>query len=179
MKLENPIETERLLLREFVEDDFDQIHEYGSDPEVVKLVPFGPNTPDETSAFLQRCLDQQVAEKRKNYDFATIVKAENKLIAGCGIHRINGHGNSAAFGYVLNRSYWGKGYATEAARALVKFGFDVLDVYRVEAICSLENIASARVMEKCGMRREGIQRGSLKIDDEYHDAYMYAVLRTD
>lgn len=179
MKLEEPIRTERLVLREFVESDADQVHEYGSDPEVVRFLPWGPNTPDVTKAFIQRCLDSQNAEDRKSYDLAAVVEDENRIIGGIGIRKINSHGDTATFGYVYNRHYWGKGYATEAARAIIRFGFDTLKVHRIEAICDIENTGSFRVMEKSGMRREGLQRGALRLGDQLRDSYMYGILRTD
>jgi ribosomal-protein-alanine N-acetyltransferase len=101
MKLEEPIRTERLVLREFVESDADQVHEYGSDPEVVRYVPFGPNTPDATKAFIQRCLDSQVAEDRKSYDLAVVVQDENRIIGGIGIRRVDSHGDTGSCGFVF------------------------------------------------------------------------------
>ena len=179
MKLEEPIRTERLVLREFVESDFDQVHEYGSDPEVVRFVPWGPNTPDATRAFIQRCLDSQLAENRKSYDLAAVVEDENRIIGGIGIRKIDSHGDTASFGYVFNRNYWGKGYATEAARAIIRFGFDTLKVHRIEAICDIENTGSFRVLEKSGMRREGMLRENLRLRDHFRNSYMYAIIRTD
>jgi len=142
-------------------------------------MPFGPNTPDETRAFIGRCLDSQNSEKRVNFDFAIELTKEKRIIGGIGIRRQTSHGDSASFGYVLNRHYWLKGYGSEAAGGIVKFGFEFLKVHRVEAICDIENTGSWKVMEKAGLMREGLQREALKLGDEFRDCYMYGILRTD
>jgi ribosomal-protein-alanine N-acetyltransferase len=87
----------------------------------------------------------------------------------------------ANFGFLLDRKYWGKGYMSEAVQAIIKHCFDDLGLERLEATCDLENMASARVMEKCGMIREGIVRSGYysQVLKEYRDVYLYAIVRSD
>ena len=99
------LNTERLKLREITHDDFVAIHEYASDLETVKYMPFGPNTEDETREFINRQLKRQEEDPRIDYDFGIILKSENRFIGACGIHGITDV--KASIGYILNRNYWG------------------------------------------------------------------------
>jgi len=82
-------------------------------------------------------------------------------------------------GYCYDRAAWGRGYATEAASEILDFGFDVLLLHRVWAGCDPENVASARVLEKLGMRLEGHLRESERIRGAYRDTLVYAVIESD
>ena len=75
-----PIETQRLLLREFQEDDWQAVHEYGADPEVVRYMSWGPNTKEETKDFIARQLASQIEEPRRHHGFAIALEASNELI---------------------------------------------------------------------------------------------------
>ena len=77
----------------------------------------------------------------------------------------------------LDPSYWGRGYATESARAMLDFGFTELKLHRVSAYCIAENTSSSRVLERVGMRREGVQRQKEWMKGRWWDTYMYAMLR--
>ena len=81
--------------------------------------------------------------------------------------------------YKLHPSYWGKGYATEIAKSLVKFGFEKMHLHKVEAGVQTENIQSIRVLEKAGMTREGLRRKILPIRGEWKDNYHYAIVEDD
>ncbi len=77
--------TKHLLLRGFAKDDWQAVHEYASDPEVVRYVEWGPNTEEETRDFIERSMASYIREPRRNYQFAVMVKEEDKLIGGCGL----------------------------------------------------------------------------------------------
>jgi len=168
--------TDRLILRPYRESDFEAVHEYGSDPEVVRYTSFGPNTEEDTRSFLRRALEAAQEEPRLDYGFAIILQAENRLIGGCGLHRSGTHPRIAELGYVLHRNYWGRGYATEAARALLAFGFEELSLHRIFARCDPANVASARIMEKIGMQREGHLREAEWHKERWWDLLLYAIL---
>ena len=85
----------------------------------------------------------------------------------------------AEIGYVISKDYWGKGLTTEVAKELVKFGFEEMDLVRVQARCDVENIASARVMEKAGMTFEGIIRKGIFVKGEHRDLKMYSILKEE
>ncbi|MEM3699816.1 MAG: GNAT family N-acetyltransferase [Candidatus Bathyarchaeia archaeon] len=129
------IETERLRLRDFEEADWEAVHEYASDPEVVRYIDWGPNTLADTQNFIKRALARQKEQPRRGYDLAVVLKAQNRIIGGCGIHISNPENREGWIGYVLNRKFWGKGYATETAKALLKFSFEKLNLHRIFATC--------------------------------------------
>jgi ribosomal-protein-alanine N-acetyltransferase len=168
--------TDRLVLREFREDDWRAVHEYGSDPEVVRHMPWGPNTVDDTRAFIGRALAYQSEDPRMTYELAVTESTGGRLIGGCGLHAINLAHRSAFMGYCFHRDAWGHGYATEAARALLALGFGDLGLHRIAATCDTRNEASARVLEKTGMKREALFREDTWLRGEWRDSYLYAIL---
>lgn len=170
------IETKRLILRDFVRDDWKTIHEYGSDPKVVRYVPFGPNNPAQSKAYLRKLLSLKRARSRKDFCLLIFSKREGRAVGGC---RLNSQGfvhRDASLGYALIRRHWGKGYATEAARAFIQFGFSKLKLHRIWATCDTRNKVSARVLEKAGMKREGILRKNVFQKGAWRDSYLYALL---
>jgi RimJ/RimL family protein N-acetyltransferase len=104
---------------------------------------------------------------------------EDQVIGGCGltVHSISD--KRAEIGYCIRREDWGKGVGTEVAAGLLNFGFVELKMHRIEAKCDPDNIASYKVMEKNGMRREGILREEKKIRGEWRDSYIYSILEND
>src|SRR5277367_2290323 len=147
-----PIETERLVLREFRADDENGIHAYASDPEVVRLMIWGPNTPEQTRTFLQTVMNAQEQWPRPFVELAIELKGDGRMIGSIGLRIKDERNRSADIGYVLTRKDWGRGYMTEAARAILDVAFRQLDLHRVWATCDPRNHASYRVMEKLGMR---------------------------
>lgn len=170
------IQTKRLRLRDFEKGDWKSVHDYASDPEVVRYVDFGPNTEEESKNFIQRTLAHQKEQPRNNFSLAIVLKAKNALIGGCGIYVSNPDNREGYIGYVLNRNFWGQGYATETARALVEFGFNQLKLHRIFATCDPQNVASAHVLEKIGMQLEGHFRENGWVKGKWRDSLVYAVL---
>lgn len=170
------LETERLLLREFEESDWEAVHEYGSDPEVVKYLSWGPNTEQETRDFVARQIGSQREEPRKRYGFAVVLKAQNQLIGSVELTVLSPGNREGWIGYCFTRRFWGKGYATEAARTIIAFGFKELGLHRIFATCDVENVASARVLEKIGMRRESHLREHKWARGRWRDSFLYAIL---
>jgi ribosomal-protein-alanine N-acetyltransferase len=170
------LQTERLILREVKEEDWHSVHEYGSDPEVVKYLPFGPNTEDETKAFIRRVIVNQKEQPRLSYSCALVIRSTNKLIGICRIHIVSTDNKEGEIGYGLNRSYWNQGYMTEAAQRVVSFGFEELGLHRIYATCEPANTGSSRVMEKIGMQREGHLRDHKLMKGTWRDSLLYAVL---
>ena len=173
------LETERLILREFEESDWHAVHEYGSDSEVVRHMEWGPNTEQETKDFIRRVLSSQQEEPRRNYQFALILKAEKRLVGACGIHVSNPENKEGWTGYVLNRGFWNQGYMTEAVKQVVVFGFSELGLHRIYATCGPDNVASAAVLEKAGLSREGRLREHKYMKGKWRDSLLYAVLEPD
>jgi len=149
------VETERLLLREFAEEDWSAVLAYQSDPRYLRYTPWHERTEAEVRAFVDRFRDWRGETPRTRFQLAVVLRGEGRLIGNCGIRIIDPAARGAETGYELDPRYWGRGYATEAAGAMLAFGFEELGLHRVAAQCIAENAASVRVMEKLGMRREG------------------------
>ena len=163
--------TERLLIRDFTEADFAAVHTYGSDPEVVRYMVFAPSTFESTREHLVRCMTLAREQPRRWYDMGVVLKSSDELIGGITLDVFNPAEGQAAFSYLFNRAFWGHGYATEALKAIVRFGFEQLGLSRIADSCAVENSASARVMEKCGFVCEGERDGerfyALTVDEWY------------
>jgi RimJ/RimL family protein N-acetyltransferase/predicted acetyltransferase len=170
------LETPRLVLRELRDEDAPAIHAYASDTEVVRHLDWGPNTPEDTAAFVAMAQAVRDAVPRTAYHLAVTLKTAGHLIGGCRIEIRNAASGAGDLGYVLGRLHWGQGYATEAARAVVGFGFESLALHRIWATCDVRNEASARVLEKLGMKREGHLRHDVRRKGEWRDSYLYGLL---
>lgn len=105
---------------------------------------------------------------------------QNDLLIGTiGIHKWNAAHARCAVGYVLNLKFWRQGITTLALKAVLKYGFTHLHLHRIQATCNPNNIASWRVMEKCGMLFEGIKRGYYLRQSNFEDCRLYAILQPD
>lgn len=171
-----PAPTERLIFRDFEEADWAAVHDYATDLEVVRFMPWGPNSEKDTKAFVRLAMGYQGEEPRWRYELAVVLRDTGRLIGACGLRRTRPGSPQANMGYVFRRDMWGKGYGAEAARAVVAFGFEALGLHRIFATCDVENFGSSRVLEKAGMRREGEMLEHMRIGDRWRDSYLYAVL---
>lgn len=167
---------QRLVLRDLEMADWPAVHAYSARPEVARYQPWGPNTPDESRAFVEQVIAAAQAMPRIEYQLALTLTAGGRLI-GTGALWIRSidHGQGE-IGYFLHPDHWGRGYATEAARLLLDFGFGTLDLHRIGAICDPRNVASARVLEKMGMTHEGRLRETMRLRDGWRDSAVYGIL---
>jgi RimJ/RimL family protein N-acetyltransferase len=148
------LETDRLLLRRFTEDDLENLVELDSDPEVMRFITGGRATPREEveNELLPAFLDHY--ERYAGYGFwAAVEKSTEGFLGWFHLRPAEGAPpGEVELGYRLRRSAWGKGYATEGSRALIDKGFAELGVDRVVASTMVVNVASRRVLEKAGLR---------------------------
>ena len=173
------IRTERLVLREFRPDDWEFVHEYAVDPEVSRYMPWGPNSEDETRAFIGRAMDGRKENPRLSFELAITLAENDRLIGGGGIRADDENFRSANMGYCLRSDAWGVGFGTESAVALISYGFDRLGVHRIWATCDSENVRSARVLEKSGMRLEGTRRDDTWVRERWRSTHIFAILETE
>lgn len=161
--------TDRLRLRPLLPADLAVVHGWTSDPAIARYMSWGPNTESETAAFLARVI--------AGHDFGIELAGEAVLIGSCGIYA-DAAGDTAELGWILHRDHWNRGYGTEAARELIRYGFTELGLRRIIAPCAAVNTGSWRVMEKSGMRREAVHRKAFwaRVDQEWVDEYGYAIL---
>lgn len=178
----NSIETERLILRKLHEADVDDLFQMTSDPEVVnQTAVLEVHTHiSQTIQLLQSMLSGYNAYAGQDWSVVAIVeKQSNKMIGYVGFFDQKPSFLRAELGYIIHRAYWNKGYATEACRALLDFGFKRIGLNRIEATAFPENIASTRVLEKVGMQYEGLMRQRVMRDGVARDRVMYAVLKDE
>ena len=146
--------TERLVLRDFVETDWQEVLAYQSDPRYLRYYAWEGRSPSEVQAFVDRFITWQNEQPRTNYQLAVVDKTSGRLIGNCGVRKPAPDALAAELGYELAPDHWGHGYATEAARALIAFGFNDLRLQRISAHCIAENVASVRVLQRLGMQQE-------------------------
>ena len=175
-RLPEIIRTDRLTLRRPRLSDLDAIFAYASDPDVTFHMDWSTHTNiAQSRAFLEYC-DAAWADGSEA-TWAITLGDDDRLI---GVIAVRPRGHKADFGYALVREYWGRGIATEAARAVVDEVFRLPGVMRVWATCSLENAGSRRVLEKAGLEQEGVLRAWCVRPQKggaIEDAYSYSMVR--
>lgn len=167
--------TERLILRRPRLTDAEAIFEYASDPTVIHYMDYCPHT--DVSEVVKSLQNQSERWESDSFSWVLTVKPDDRPIGtiACWIED-----HAAGFGYLLNQKYWGQGYATEAACAVVEWALSLPEIYRVWATCDTENLASVKVLEKSGLVCEGRLRCYQirpNISTSPRDAFMYAKVR--
>lgn len=172
MKTEREVlaRSDRVLLGRFTIEDHAAVHTFASDPQVCRYMSWGPNSESDTNEFLAQSIP--VTPGRLN--LAVIV--DQAVIGSASVWTTDNEHKNGELGYVLRVDHWGRGFATETARLLLHLGAEHLDLERIAATCDVENIASARVLEKAGMHREGIHRGHRLVRGERRDHLAFAWL---
>jgi RimJ/RimL family protein N-acetyltransferase len=168
--------SERVILRELMREDWVAIHAYASRLEVCRFQPWGPNTPEETIAFVEAAAASAEEQPRRRYACAVTLDVEEHVIGLVELNVRDARSRVGEVSWVLHPDHWGRGIATEAARILLRFGFEILGLHRIYATCDPRNVASARVMEKIGMGYEGRLREVILIRDGWRDSLVYAIL---
>jgi RimJ/RimL family protein N-acetyltransferase len=169
------LETERLILREVRESDFDALYRLQSDPEIKRYELSKPSTKSETHKFIRRCLRDRTGRARWRYELAVALPETDLLIGNLDLARIGWGGRTAHVGFMVDRAHWGQGYATEAGSAAVEYAFRHLGVQRVIAQCHPNNVGSWRVMEKMGMRRIKARTRLRLGSGEWFSSIMYEI----
>ena len=172
------IETDRLLLRRMTMKDAPDIFAYSRDPEVARHVLWTAQKQlSEAKEYVRFMLRRYRDDLPSSW--GVIDKVSGKLIGTIGYMDYNEENASVEVGYSLAKWMWGKGLMTEALRAVIDYTFDVMDVNRIEAQHELDNPSSGRVMEKCGMVREGLLRQRLYNKGKFVDVALYCILHED
>lgn len=168
--------TPRLILRDFIKADWEAVLTYQQDPLYLRYNEWTSRNADEVRQFIQMFLDQQRQEPRIKFQFAVTLKPSGQLIGNCGVRRDSPEAHEGDIGYELDPRFWGQGYATEAARAVLHFGFTQMNLHRITAWCVADNVGSARVLEKLGMQQEGRLRDHQYFKGRWWDTLSYAIL---
>jgi RimJ/RimL family protein N-acetyltransferase len=143
------LETERLILRKFIENDVEAIFRLRNDAEMMRFI----REPQKTKAESEQWLNMlsSLWESEQIGFCAVIEKTSNKVIGWCGLWKLI-ETSEIEVGYAIDKAFWKKGFASEAAKAFLDYGFEVLNLETIAAVARPENIASRRVMEKLGMQ---------------------------
>ena len=173
-RLPDVIETERIRLRPFRLQDVDDVLSYASDPEWGRYLPVPqPYGKEDAERFIAR----QLLSDREA-DVAWAVEYEGDVVGGINI-ALDFDNRLGELGYSIARDHWGKGLATEAAKAVIDAAFTAYEeLNRIRAMADARNVASQRVMEKVGMEREGLLRQNRMTRGEFIDEAWYGLLRT-
>ena len=174
-----PLQPPRMELRDFRAEDFAAVHAYASDPLVTRWTSWGPNSEAETRAFLDAVVGEPAEQPRTSYSLAIIDRATGTLFGGCGLYLRRGLYREYEMGYVLHRDWWGRGLASEAARALLAFGFGELRAHRIYAQVDPENEASGRVVARLGFRLEGHIRKDMLKHGVWRDSLVFGFLEEE
>ncbi|MGP4025753.1 GNAT family N-acetyltransferase [Actinomadura sp. 3N407] len=173
-----PIETERLTLRPFCEDDLEGLYAYQSLPEVARFLYWEPRNMEESRTFLKQKMTASTVEKEGDWLVLAVVWRETgDLMGEVNLQWRSREHRQGEIGYIFNPAYHGRGFATEAAEVVLRLGFEGLDLHRVVGRLDGRNTASARVLERLGMRREAHLVQNEIVKGEWSDEVVYAMLR--
>ncbi|MEH2454204.1 GNAT family N-acetyltransferase [Nostoc sp.] len=139
-----------------MESDWQAVHKYASDHEVVRYLTFGPNSKEDTKNFLQREISLQGEEPRQHFALAVTLKAQKQLIGICRISTLDTGNKIGSIGYCFSKEFWGQGYATEAVKAVVSFGFQELGLHRIFATSSQKTLPQHELCKKLECSRKDI-----------------------
>lgn len=173
------LETDRLLLRKIALTDVDDIFEFSSDPEVAYHMTW------ETNRSKEETLTNFLKPVIKGYnsglsaEWAVVHKESGKIIGTCSLVNWSNEHYKAEIGYVFNREYWGFGFATEAVNEVIIYGFNTLQLNRLEGRCDIDNPGSEKVMIKLGMQYEGLLRKNEFIKGIFRDTKIFSLLNND
>ena len=172
------LETERLILRKMARWDAADMYEYASNPAVTRFLTWDVHPNVRFSANYLSYL-QSKYRSGEFRDWAVTLRSTGKMIGTCGFSHFNFPAYAAEIGYVLNPAYWGNGVAVEAAACVIRFGFEYLELNRIEARCMTGNTQSRRVMEKLGMTYEGTIREGMFVKNRFISVEVCSILKKE
>ncbi|MCP4633875.1 MAG: GNAT family N-acetyltransferase [candidate division Zixibacteria bacterium] len=172
------LKTKRLVLRPFNLDDAPQVQKLAGDKEIARTTLLIPHPYKDSDAKEWIITHKPMLKEDKSVTYAVILAETDDLIGAIGL-TLSKKYEHAELGYWIGVPYWGKGFCTEAANGVLKYGFNELGLHRIFAHHMTSNPASGKVMDKIGMLYEGCCRQHVKRWDEYHDIKLYGILKSD
>jgi [ribosomal protein S5]-alanine N-acetyltransferase len=155
-------------------DDWPAVHAWASRPEACRFQAWGPNTEDETKAFVQEVVDAWAQQLRVRLSYVAVVDGD---VLGAGEIKVRSQANrQGEISYIVNPDVWGRGVATAIGQELLRIGFEDLNFHRIVGTCDPSNLASARVLAKLGMTYEGRLREVVLIRSGWRDSETYSIL---
>lgn len=176
---ERSFETERLLIREYRKSDLDAFLHVVRQPEIYATTYGIPREYTRHRGKWWLKMIRQNTMMGSAFEYAVFLKESGQYIGNVGLINIAGEHCRADISYYIDRDYMNRGYATEAARAMLQFGFGEMNLHKISGVCMSRNPASRRVMEKLGMRYEGTLRDDLLKDGVFCDIDRLSILREE
>ena len=176
---DNPkLETERLILRKIQEDDAEDVFGYAKNPEVAKYTTWEAHKSlKDTKIYINWVIGRY--KNDETGDWVIQLKETGKIIGSLGFAQLDLHNSCGSIGYALGKEYWGRGIATEAVKRLIQFGFEEMELNRIDAVHIPENEASGKVMQKSGMKYEGLIRQKLFAKGIFWDVKQYSITKDE
>lgn len=180
------LRSEHLFLREMRVGDYKDMYEYSKDPEVTRYLLWSEHPNEEYTKKYLRAVSRRY-KRDEYYDWAVVYHGSDddiadysgRMVGTCGFASLDLDGGCGEIGYVLNPAVRGHGIIPEAAKEVIRFGFEELSLYRIEARYMIGNDASRRVMEKLGMQFEGVHRSSMLVKGLRRDIGVCSILRDE
>lgn len=174
------LKTNRLILRKFNSDDYIKMYDnWASDEQVTKYVSFNPHKDyNETKQIINDWIKEY---DHGSYNWVVELNDTHEIIGNISVIEMSMKHNNCEVGYVFGSKYWGNGYASESLSCVLKFLLNDCDFYLVEAKHHACNPASGRVMEKAGMKKDGVlrERRFNKIKDGFDDLVVYSIIKSE
>ena len=172
------LESERLIYREVNSEDVEDIFKIYGDPEVAKYDWYRPiDTKENALSIINRY--KKEFKNKEEITWGVARKKDNKIIGYCNLGDFDDESRRSEIGYGFNRDEWNKGYATEAIKTLVKFGFEVMCLHRIEAVVTFGNDASVKALKKANFTQEGIVRERTIMKGKFEDDVILGILEKD
>ncbi|WP_456274855.1 GNAT family N-acetyltransferase [Bacillus sp. AK031] len=171
--------TDRLILRRFKVQDTNNFHSYRTDPDVAKYQSWENYQHEEALSFVKSQMNNNPDIAGTWFQFAIALAETNQLIGDCALHTPSVEPRIVEIGYTLSPEYQGKGYASEAVRALLHYIFQSLGKHKVTAFSDVRNKKSIAVLERAGMRREGHLLQNYMSKGQWVDEYQYSILKSE
>jgi [ribosomal protein S5]-alanine N-acetyltransferase len=173
------LESDRLILRDFTLNDWNEVFIYQSNPQYLKYYPCATRNEQEVINLVNLFITWQHEIPRNKFQLAIILKNENKLIGNCGIRKNNTTATQADMGCELNPHYWGQGIAREAIIMLLNYSFKQLKLHRIWATTKEENLAAISLVKKLNFKYEGKLREDEWLHDHWSNSLVYAILESE
>jgi RimJ/RimL family protein N-acetyltransferase len=174
---DRPVETNRLILRPFTSDDFDDLYAYQSRPDVAKYLSWDARDHVQVrEALALQCAETVLGADGDWLTFAVVWREAGTVVGEAGLKLISGENRQGEIGFVFNPDYHGRGLATEAASSLLMLGFGSIGWHRITGSCDARNRRSARLMQRIGMRQEAHFVHNQIVKGQWTDELIYAVL---